>query len=418
MQKAIIAAAQEDHHLDELKQLLLTAGVSTVAAVVQKRQSPHPTHYIGKGKIEEIRQLKLAHQATVLVCDDELSGAQERTLEEMLDIAVLDRTAVILDIFAQHAKSAEGKLQVELAQLEYNFARLRGMWTHLERLGAGRGVGGIGTRGPGESQIETDRRLARNRQAALRRKLAKLAKQRELRRQARQESNLPRIALAGYTNAGKTTLLSRITGAKARASNRLFETLDPLTRQYWFEEQAYLLTDTVGFIQKLPHQVVEAFHSTLEESADADLLLHLTDASMSGKDRQMQISAANAVLNQINPNLKQLQVWTKIDLLDDRDLEQLKVINPDAQFISAEKDIGIDDLKEEIARLTSNKEALQINIAYPDVEEYLGQLYRLDPALQLTNLKSGVKVKAHLTHLDKARFLKSYKARSIATKGA
>src|SRR5829696_305380 len=211
-----IAAMPDGDDLSELGELLRTAGVAVVGELVQHREQPHPNHYLGQGKAEELRELVKQADANVVVADDELTPRQERNLEKALDVPVLDRTAVILDIFAGHAHTAEGKLQVELAQLEYNMARMRGLWTHLERLGAGRGVGGIGTRGPGESQIETDRRLARDRITALRRQ--------------RERAHLPTVALAGYTNAGKSTLLNALTGAEVGVRDRLFHTLDPTTR--------------------------------------------------------------------------------------------------------------------------------------------------------------------------------------------
>src|SRR5829696_5648730 len=233
-----VAPGQLD--LSELRELLRTAGVAVTGELVQRR---------------------------------------ERHLEEELGIPVIDRTAIILDIFADHARSAEGKLQVELAQLEYNLARMRGLWTHLERLGAGRMDGGIGTRGPGESQIETDRRLARDRISALRRRLRETKATRATMRRERERAALPTVALTGYTNAGKSTLLNSMTGADVGVRERLFHTLDPTTRSFEISGRQYLLTDTVGFIRKLPHQLVEAFSATLEEAMGADLILHVVDAS-------------------------------------------------------------------------------------------------------------------------------------------
>ena len=235
--------------LAELKELLRTAGVATAGEVVQQRATPDPDRYFGRGKLAELKEQIGASDANLVAVDDELAPRQERNLEQALGVPVIDRTAVILDIFADHAHSAEGKLQVELAQLEYNLARMRGLWTHLERLG-----GGIGTRGPGESQIETDRRLARDRIAALRRRLARLERNRGVMRKGRAATAIPTVALAGYTNAGKSTLLNAITGAEVEVGERLFETLDPTTRRFEHRGRRYLLTDTVGFIEKLPHQ--------------------------------------------------------------------------------------------------------------------------------------------------------------------
>src|SRR5687768_14265608 len=247
-------AGAGDDPLAELKELLRTAGVATSGELIQHREEPDPNRYLGRGKLAELKRAIKESDANLVATDDELAPRQERNLESELGVPVIDRTAVILDIFADHAHSAEGKLQVELAQLEYNLARMRGLWTHLERLGAGRMDGGIGTRGPGESQIETDRRLARDRISALRRRLHGLERNRSVMRARREASSLPTVALAGYTNAGKSTLLNALTGAAVGVGDRLFHTLDPTTRSYRHEGRDYLLTDTVGFIRKLPHQ--------------------------------------------------------------------------------------------------------------------------------------------------------------------
>src|SRR4051794_11207370 len=245
-----IAVAPDEPDLAELRELLRTAGVAYVGEMVQRRQTPDPDTYFGKGKLQELKQAIKETGANLIAVDDELAPRQERNLEEAAGVPVIDRTAIILDIFAGHAHSAEGKLQVELAQLEYNLARMRGLWTHLERLGAG-----IGTRGPGESQIETDRRLARDRIAALKRRLERTKRTRSTMRSERERAHLPTVALAGYTNAGKSTLLNALTGADVGVAHRLFHTLDPTTRGFEIAGRTYLLTDTVGFIRKLPHQL-------------------------------------------------------------------------------------------------------------------------------------------------------------------
>ena len=258
---------------------------------MQHRARPAQRTYVGKGKLEEVKQRFEELEAESLLVDDELDPAQQRFLENALGARVIDRTQLILDIFAQHAVTAEGKLQVELAQLEYNLPRMRGMWQHLERLG-----GGVGTRGPGESQLETDRRLARNRITVLRRKLKAVEGQRATRRKERRRSETPTIALAGYTNVGKSTLLNALTGADVSVENRLFETLDPTTRGFETDGRRYLVTDTVGFIRRLPHQLVEGFASTLEETLVADMVLHVIDASASDdeQDRQARRSTTSS----------------------------------------------------------------------------------------------------------------------------
>ena len=266
-----------------MDELLRTARVVGVGRIVQHRQTPHVRTYLGPGKIDELRVLKERVGAEVVVCDDELTPVQQRVLEDELQMRVVDRTSVILDIFAAHAHTAEGKLQVELAQLEYALPRMRGMWKHLERLG-----GGVGTRGPGESQLETDRRLARTRVTLLRRRLGRASQHRRTARKRRQTSETPSVSLAGYTNVGKSTLLNTLTGAEVSSADRLFETLDPTTRAYVFGGRAYTLTDTVGFIRKLPHGLVEAFASTLEETLAGDLILHVADASADEEERQAQ----------------------------------------------------------------------------------------------------------------------------------
>ena len=288
-----------DDPLAELKELLRTAGVATAGELTQARAQPDPDRYLGRGKLAELKREIAAADANLVACDDELVPRQERNLEQELGVPVIDRTAVILDIFADHAHTAEGKLQVELAQLEYNLARMRGLWTHLERLGAGRIDGGIGTRGPGESQIETDRRLARDRITALRRQLRGVERNRAVMRAERERAALPSVALAGYTNAGKSTLLNALTGAGVGVGERLFHTLDPTTRAFTYEGRRYLLTDTVGFIRKLPHQLVEAFKATLEETVLADLILHVVDGSEPEAQRVDSIAAADAALEEI-----------------------------------------------------------------------------------------------------------------------
>src|SRR4051794_25667949 len=332
--------------LSELKELLRTAGVAVVGELVQHRERPHPNTYLGPGKVEELKSAIAAEDANLVACDDELTPRQERNLEEALGVPVVDRTAVILDIFAGHAASAEGKLQVELAQLEYNLARMRGLWTHLERLG-----GGIGTRGPGETQIETDRRLARDRISALKRRLEHADQTRRLTRNRRERSGLPQIALAGYTNAGKSTLLNALTDANAEVGERLFETVDPTTRAFEHDGRSYLVTDTVGFIQKLPHQLVEAFKATLEETTNADLVLHVADASVLEEQLDEMMAAVREVLDEIGAGERpQLVVLNKADLLDDDERHLVSGRHRGAVLVSAQTGEGLDELRDRIER--------------------------------------------------------------------
>ncbi len=271
--------------IDELEELAATAGAVTVGKIIQNRESIHPGTYIGKGKIEEVRELALQTNATGVVCDDELSPAQLKNLEDALQMKVLDRTVIILDIFADHASTKEGKIQVELAQLRYRSTRLIGLRNSLSRLG-----GGIGTRGPGEKKLETDRRLIRDRITQLRKELEEVKQNRETGRTLRSRNMVPVVAIVGYTNAGKSTLLNYLTNAGVLEEDKLFATLDPTTRSLTLESgQQILLTDTVGFIRKLPHHLIESFRSTLEEAKYADIILHVVDSANPDVDDQMHI---------------------------------------------------------------------------------------------------------------------------------
>ena len=284
--------------LDELKDLAATAGAETVGTVIQNREQMHPGTYIGKGKIEELKDLLWELDATGIICDDELSPAQMKNLQDELDTKVMDRTLVILDIFASRASTSEGKIQVELAQLKYRQSRLTGFGTAMSRLG-----GGIGTRGPGEKKLEVDRRLIKSRIAQLNRELKDVKRHREVTREQRNRNRIPVAAIVGYTNAGKSTLLNSLTGAGILAEDKLFATLDPTTRGLKLPSgQEILLTDTVGFIRKLPHHLIEAFRSTLEEAKYADLILHVVDMANPQMDEQMFI---------VYETLKNLEVTDK-----------------------------------------------------------------------------------------------------------
>src|SRR5579884_3863654 len=335
---AVLArGADADEELAEVEELARTAGVEPVARVVQHRGRPARRTYVGKGKLEELRERFASSQAESLLVDDELDPVQQRFLEDALGARVVDRTQLILDIFAQHAVTAEGKLQVELAQLEYNLPRMRGMWQHLERLGGGTGGlgAGVGTRGPGESQLETDRRLARRRITLLRERLRKLSRQRDVRRKERRRTETPTVALAGYTNAGKSTLLNALTDAGVSVRDRLFETLDPTTRGFEHQGRRYLVTDTVGFVRRLPHQLVEGFAATLEETVVADLVLHVVDGSAPEQSLVEQVAAVDSVLREIGANELPVElVVNKIDAVDALGRRRLANRYPDALQIS------------------------------------------------------------------------------------
>jgi GTP-binding protein HflX len=331
---------QVEESLAELAALVTAAGADVVASVIQERPSPTPALYFGRGKIEEIGALAKSQEANLFVSDDALSPVQERNISETTGLKVIDRTALILDIFAQRARTAEGKLQVELAQLTYLLPRLVGQWKHLERLG-----GGIGTRGPGETQLESDRRIIQKRVMKIRRDLEGVQVHRRLQRKGRRRNGVPVVALVGYTNAGKTTLMNRLTGAKLHAADQLFVTLDPAAR---LVEQGvrtpFILTDTVGFIRKLPHELVAAFRATLEELAEADVLLHVVDASQPALDDHLE--AVEGLLEELEVGDRPtILVLNKMDRVEsERMLETLMVSRPRVVAISAATGKGIESL--------------------------------------------------------------------------
>ena len=342
--------------LAELERLAWTAGADTVAQTTQKLDSPNPRTFVGSGKAEEIAGLARSYAADVVIFDDELTPTQQSNLEKVVgkDVKVIDRTALILDIFALHATSKEGRLQVRLAQNQYLYPRLRGMWAHLasNRMG-----GGVGSRfGEGESQLEVDRRLIRNRITSIRRELASLSKKRDLQRKRRNESGVYKVSLAGYTNAGKSSLLNAITGSEVLSYDKLFATLDSTTRQLALPEgREVTLTDTVGFIQKLPTTLVEAFKSTLDEINGADLILHVVDSSDPNSARQ--IDTVNMVLEQIGAEeIARIEVFNKKDLLTSEQLEALSIRYPNAIFTSTVTREGISELISRIALVASSQE--------------------------------------------------------------
>jgi GTP-binding protein HflX len=406
-QRAVMIQVAQDGEEDlaELRELLRTAGVAVAGDLVQHRDRPNPNTYLGAGKLDELRREIKATDANLVACDDELLPRQERNLEDRIGVPVIDRTAIILDIFADHAHTAEGKLQVELAQLEYNLARMRGLWTHLERLGAGRMDGGIGTRGPGESQIETDRRLARDRIAALRRRLRRVSGTRDTMRAERERAHLPEIALAGYTNAGKSTLLNALTGAEVDVRDRLFETLDPTTRTLDVDGRSYLLTDTVGFLRKLPHQLVDAFGATLEETRRAKLILHVVDASTDEGRMVEMIRAVDEVLEDIGAGSNpRVLVLNKADLIDAERREELRFRHPDGVVVSAETGEGLDALRDRVrAAFAPTLRSVELLVPYGDAS-LLPELHAAAGDLQREETAEGVRVIARLPEALAARY--------------
>lgn len=333
--------------LNELEELAETAGADTVGRLIQKREAVHPGTYIGKGKIEELQELIHRLRADVIVCDDELSPAQLGNLQEELQVKVIDRTVMILDIFAAHARTSEGKLQVELAQLRYRASRLVGLRQSLSRLG-----GGIGTRGPGEKKLEMDRRLIKERISILNRQLKEVVKNRETMRRQRTRSAAPTVAIVGYTNAGKSTLLNTLTESNVLEEDKLFATLDPTTRGLTLADgQKILFTDTVGFISKLPHTLIQAFRSTLEEAKYADMILHVVDAS--NPDYDMQMEVVYDTLRELGVGDKPvLTAFNKMDLVKPEEKEDWKDLKSDVVLqISAKKKIGLEALLEQIEKL-------------------------------------------------------------------
>ena len=347
---------QVEESLAELAALVTAAGADVVARVVQERPAPTPALYFGRGKIEEIGELAKSHGANLFVSDDALSPVQERNISETSGLKVVDRTALILDIFAQRARTAEGKLQVELAQLTYLLPRLVGQWKHLERLG-----GGIGTRGPGETQLESDRRIIQKRVMKIRRDLEGVQVHRRLQRKGRRRNGVPVVALVGYTNAGKTTLMNRLTGANLHAADQLFVTLDPAARMVdpggvmdrraggapgasQFQMTPFILTDTVGFIRKLPHELVAAFRATLEELNEADVLLHVVDASQPALDDHLE--AVESLLEELEVSDRPtILVLNKMDRVEsERALETLMASRPRVVAVSAATGKGIESL--------------------------------------------------------------------------
>ena len=387
-----------DASLDELELLVDTAGSETVGRVVQKRDTPDVATFIGRGKVEQLKDYTRSVDADAAIFDDELSPAQQRNLEEKLGVKVLDRTIVILDIFAQHASSREGKAQVELAQLSYLLPRLRGWGVALSRQAGGRVAGGagIGTRGPGETQLEVDRRKLNRRMTKLRQDLREFAKSRRLKTKDRERHGVPTVALVGYTNAGKSTLLNRLTGADVYVANQLFATLDTTARQLLLPDgRQVVATDTVGFVKKLPTQLVEAFKSTLEDTLRADLLLHVVDASHS--EAEAQILAVDRVLEDIGAGeMQRLLVLNKADVADRDTLVGLRRQWGDAAVVSAVTGEGIEELRERIsAELPQSRRIVEALVPY-DRSELVAAAHRDGEVLKEEHRPEGTYLVANV----------------------
>ena len=385
--------------LSELGQLTDTAGAEPVESVLQRRAAPDPATYIGAGKADELRALADAHDIDVVVFDDELTPAQQRNLEKKFGRDVVDRVALILDIFAQHAHSQEGMVQVELAQLRYRLPRLRGRGIELSQQ-----AGGIGTRGPGETQLEVDRRRIQRRMNKLEAELERLAKTRATQRKARRRRALPTVSLVGYTNAGKSTLLNRLTRAEALVEDRLFSTLDPTTRRLQLPGgEITLLSDTVGFVRRLPHQLVEAFRSTLEEVAQVDMLVHVVDAG--APDAEQQVEAVRAVLREIGAaDRPELLVVNKTDLADPGVVDDLLSTHADAVAVSAATGEGIEKLEEVVAaRLRALDPVVELAVPY-DRGDVVAALHREGDVLVEVHGDRETRVRARIPESDVRRF--------------
>ncbi|MGI8762168.1 MAG: GTPase HflX [Jatrophihabitantaceae bacterium] len=358
--------AEAENSLAELARLAETAGSLVLDALIQRRVRPDPATYIGSGKAKELRDVVLAESADTVICDGELAPGQLRQLEEVVKVKVVDRTALILDIFAQHARSSEGKAQVELAQLQYLLPRLRGWGESLSRQVGGRAAGGlgIGGRGPGETKIEIDRRRINSRMARLRKQIAGMKTARDVKRASRVDRQVPSVVLAGYTNAGKSSLLNRLTDAGVLVENALFATLDPTVRAAQSADgRPYTLTDTVGFVRHLPTQLIEAFRSTLEEVAESDLILHVVDAA--DADPLAQITAVREVLAEIDAlGVPEQLVFNKIDEADPEMLLRLRRLAPDAALVSARTGAGLEDLRRVIERRLP-RPAVELSVLVP-----------------------------------------------------
>jgi GTPase len=394
------SAQDAENSLAELAALAETAGSEVLDGLIQRRHRPDPATYIGSGKARDLRDIVVAEGADTVICDGELTPGQLRQLEEVVKVKVIDRTALILDIFAQHAKSREGKAQVSLAQMQYMLPRLRGWGESMSRQAGGAGgsgSGGVGTRGPGETKIETDRRRIRTKMARLRREIAGMKTARDTKRQERQRHEVPSVAIAGYTNAGKSSLLNRLTGAGVLVEDALFATLDPTVRRAETDDgRVYTLADTVGFVRHLPHQLVEAFRSTLEEVADADLILHIVDGS--DADPEAQLLAVRAVLADVDAlSVKEVVVINKADLADPLVVERLRLREKHSVVVSARTGEGLDELRTLIAReLPRPAVAVEVLLPY-ERGDLVSRVHDEAELLELDHTPDGTRLRALVT---------------------
>ena len=387
---------QAENSLRELAALAETAGAVVLAGVLQRRPMPDPTSYLGKGKAQELKELAKELKADTVIANTELAPSQRRALEDIVKIKVIDRTAIILDIFAQHAKSKEGKAQVELAQLEYLLPRLRGWGESMSRQAGGQAAGGmgIGSRGPGETKIELDRRRINTRMAKLRREISTMKNARDTKRAKREKSAIPQVAIAGYTNAGKSSLLNRLTRAGVLVENALFATLDPTVRRHETPDgRQYTLSDTVGFVRNLPHQLVEAFRSTLEEIAAADLIVHVVDAT--DPDPLGQINTVREVIADAGAGaITELVVFNKIDLVDEQRQVELRGLVPGAVLVSTRTGTGIEKLESEIAVLLPKPEVEFRGVVPYSRGDLVSRAHLSGKVLETEYLEEGTKLHA------------------------
>jgi GTP-binding protein HflX len=403
LERVVLAAVWTEGTLDdaenslrELAALAETAGSTVLDGLIQRRQNPDPATFLGKGKAAELRDIVAAEGADTVICDGELAPGQRRALEDVVKVKVIDRTALILDIFAQHAKSREGKAQVELAQLQYLLPRLRGWGESMSRQAGGRVAGGegIGSRGPGETKIELDRRRINTRMAKLRREIAEMKTGRDTKRHSRKAGHVPSVAIAGYTNAGKSSILNRITGAGVLVENQLFATLDPTVRRAQTPDgRDYTLVDTVGFVRQLPHQLVEAFRSTFEEVGDSDLLLHVVDGSH--PDPEGQISAVREVLADVGGDtLTEIIVINKADIADPEVIDRLTRAHKHAVVVSARTGEGIEHLLDVVAESLPKPDVV-VDVLIPyDRGDLVNRLHEFGEILSTEHTEDGTRVTA------------------------